>query len=137
MSRMDNPVAKTVVNVVDATALGTPVLFVLGAADLVVTSVTGALYTLVAGGYVLRISSKRAFSSASKTMMANSMLRKRELQRANDSLNSAWELVENDTSDESRTTRVELVDIVEPTTTINSGVDATALRQALAQSGEF
>jgi hypothetical protein len=42
MSRVENRVAKTAVTVLDALPFGAPVVFVMAAADLVVTGLTGA-----------------------------------------------------------------------------------------------
>mmetsp|Transcript_933 Transcript_933/g.1515 ORF Transcript_933/g.1515 Transcript_933/m.1515 type:complete len:299 (+) Transcript_933:55-951(+) len=90
---IQNPVARTIVGVVDSTALGAPIVLVVASVDLVVTGVTGVVKSFVAGGYVLKIQSKPAHALTS-SILSPEIARRETLQHEN-SLDKSWELLDN------------------------------------------
>ena len=87
--RIESPVARTVAQCVDNSSVGTPVILLLATADLVVTAANGVLYSFVAGGYGLKITSANAYSAAQE-MMGRQVLEQRESERRNNALTSSW-----------------------------------------------
>lgn len=79
-----NPLARTVVSIVDRTAIGMPVVLLVATADLALTTANGVLQSLLAGGYVIKI-----VSSSVVDVCADAM-REREEQRHRNSLLDSW-----------------------------------------------
>ncbi len=79
-----NPLARTVVSIVDRTAIGMPVVLLVATADLAITTANGVLQSLLAGGYVIKIVSTGVVDVCADA------LREREEQRHRNSLLDSW-----------------------------------------------
>jgi hypothetical protein len=79
-----NPLARTVVSIVDRTAVGMPVVLLVATADLALTTANGVIQSLLAGGYVLKIVSHGVVDVCADA------LRKREEARQQNSLLDSW-----------------------------------------------
>jgi hypothetical protein len=79
-----NPLTRTVVSIVDRTAVGMPVVLLVATADLALTTANGVIQSLLAGGYVLKIVSYGVVDVCADA------LRKREEAHQQNSLLDSW-----------------------------------------------
>jgi hypothetical protein len=79
-----NPVARTVVSIVDRTAVGMPVVLLVATADLALTAANGVVQSLLAGGYVIKI------MSTGVADVCASAIREREEARERNALLDSW-----------------------------------------------
>ena len=86
---LQSPVARTVAHIVDSSYVGSPVILLLATADLAVTTANGVLQKLVAGGFVIKITSQATFDAANSAM-ESSTLRKRERDHQRNALLDSW-----------------------------------------------
>lgn len=85
-----NPVARTVVSIVDRTALGMPVVLLVATADLALTAANGVVQSMLAGGYVIKI------MSTGVADVCASAIREREEERERNSLLDSWVRIDMD-----------------------------------------
>lgn len=79
-----NPLARTVVSIVDRTAVGMPVVLLVATADLALTAANGVVQSLLAGGYVIKI------MSSGVADVCASAIREREEERERNALLDSW-----------------------------------------------
>lgn len=82
--------ARTVVSIVDRTALGMPVVLLVATADLALTAANGVVQSMLAGGYVIKI------MSTGVADVCASAIREREEERERNSLLDSWVRIDMD-----------------------------------------